>query len=390
MRHAVFISFYPNLIPRNWSMVRSLKENGWRVSVILWNRYEGYEESNSYCDLVDEWRRIELPAGKGKASLFTLMPQLYRLARQELETLGKVDLVSVSHVMLLPVLASCRETLRIYDAAEYFVYDLSKYFRGLSALFRPLLSFMESRFLASVNGITLVDSRDDWLENHYRSVSSLPVQVLWNVPSRDDDPEDQNHEEHRSDDPAPLVAYVGAFKASKGFDVMLNTIPLVVKDVPDVRFAFYGQSQRSRTAIEAELRSRDIENNVQILDALSYQDLLMELRSARLAIALLQGERNQLIGKGNSRKVFTYMQAGLPIVVSRSCKAANIVEENNCGITVESDAIESIAEGIVSLLKDRQLACELGRNGRRAFEEQYNWEIESRKYQRFIDQLHFA
>jgi glycosyltransferase involved in cell wall biosynthesis len=51
-----------------------------------------------------------------------------------------------------------------------------------------------------------------------------------------------------------------------------------------------------------------------------------------------------------------------------------IVEEENCGILVDPMNIDEIANAITYLLEHPKEAERMGKNGRRAVEEKYNWE----------------
>ncbi|MBE6933592.1 MAG: glycosyltransferase family 4 protein [Ruminococcaceae bacterium] len=78
-------------------------------------------------------------------------------------------------------------------------------------------------------------------------------------------------------------------------------------------------------------------------------------------------------------KMYEYMAAGLPFVASDFPRWKRIVEKWNCGVCVSPDDPAVIGKAIESLLSNRELAQEMGRNGRRAIEQEYNWAIEEKK-----------
>jgi glycosyltransferase involved in cell wall biosynthesis len=73
------------------------------------------------------------------------------------------------------------------------------------------------------------------------------------------------------------------------------------------------------------------------------------------------------------------MAAGLPVVASNFPLWKEIVEGNRCGITVDPLDPKAIAQAIEYLLTHPEEARQMGENGRRAVEEKYNWESESKK-----------
>ncbi len=78
-------------------------------------------------------------------------------------------------------------------------------------------------------------------------------------------------------------------------------------------------------------------------------------------------------------KMFEYMSAGIPVIASNFPLWRNIVEGNNCGLCVDPLDPGAIAGAIDHLVGNPELASYMGKNGRQAIEEKYNWTIEERK-----------
>ena len=77
--------------------------------------------------------------------------------------------------------------------------------------------------------------------------------------------------------------------------------------------------------------------------------------------------------------MFEYMASGIPVIASNFEKWIPIIEGNSAGICVDPYNIEEIANAIKYLKENPQNAVEMGKNGRRAFEEKYNWQMEEIK-----------
>jgi glycosyltransferase involved in cell wall biosynthesis len=73
------------------------------------------------------------------------------------------------------------------------------------------------------------------------------------------------------------------------------------------------------------------------------------------------------------------MSAGLPIISSNFPLWEQIVLGNNCGICVNPHDPIAIGNAIQNLIDNPLKAEQMGKNGRIAVEEKYNWEIEERK-----------
>lgn len=78
-------------------------------------------------------------------------------------------------------------------------------------------------------------------------------------------------------------------------------------------------------------------------------------------------------------KLFEYMAAGIPVVASDFPLWRQIVQDADCGLCVDPLDPGAIAKAIRALLADEARALELGRNGRRAVEQHYQWSVEAEK-----------
>lgn len=88
----------------------------------------------------------------------------------------------------------------------------------------------------------------------------------------------------------------------------------------------------------------------------------------------------QYVKAGNlPTKVYEFMSMSIPVIISDLPSAKKAISEYKFGITVNPEKPEEIAGAIDYLLKNPDCAQEYGREGRRAIEEKYNWEMEVKK-----------
>ncbi len=86
-------------------------------------------------------------------------------------------------------------------------------------------------------------------------------------------------------------------------------------------------------------------------------------------------------------KLFEYMMAGIPVVVTDYDLWVDIIERNNCGICVNPNDERAILNAIIFLLDNPEKAKEMGENGRRLVEDAYNWESQEKILFDFYDLL---
>ena len=98
---------------------------------------------------------------------------------------------------------------------------------------------------------------------------------------------------------------------------------------------------------------------------------------ARVGLVLYQPAANHV--NAQPIKMFEYMAAGLPSVVSNFPLWMELVGENACGICVDPTSPQAVHEAIQYLLEHPVEAQTMGRNGRKNVMEKYNWGVEEKK-----------
>jgi len=73
------------------------------------------------------------------------------------------------------------------------------------------------------------------------------------------------------------------------------------------------------------------------------------------------------------------MAAGLPVIASNFPLWKEIVEGDNCGLTVNPLDSREIAGAVEYLIDHPDEAKKMGENGKKAATEKYNWGTESKK-----------
>ena len=78
-------------------------------------------------------------------------------------------------------------------------------------------------------------------------------------------------------------------------------------------------------------------------------------------------------------KLFEAMMCGKPILMNGGIASADIVQRENCGLLIPYGDYEALEETVLRLMNDPALCKKLGENGRKAYEEKYNWNNQEKK-----------
>lgn len=97
-----------------------------------------------------------------------------------------------------------------------------------------------------------------------------------------------------------------------------------------------------------------------------------------LGVVLFDRSPNHLYSL--STKMFEYMAAGLPILVSDLPTNIELIDESEVGVYLDPDCIEKISDTLNRLLNDPQKLAEMGQKGKKLTTKQLSWENEKDIY----------
>ncbi len=164
-----------------------------------------------------------------------------------------------------------------------------------------------------------------------------------------------------------LVVYLGLFNRYQGVDLLLDAIYLVKGKAPDVRFLLMGFPDGEYRRKAAEMGIDDV---ITFTGRVSYDRAPFLLCAGDLAVSpkLAQTEANG--------KLFNYMACGLPTVVFDNQINREILGDD--GIYVEHGNTSSLADTIVSTIRNGELMILLSGRVRERAINKHSWNARSR------------
>ena len=171
---------------------------------------------------------------------------------------------------------------------------------------------------------------------------------------------------------APHFAYVGGISRIRCAVEMVRALPHVER--PGVRLRMAGPlSEELKEQLEQEPGWNNVEHSAW-LDRSAVANLLSKTQAGLVVFAPVPNHT-----RAQPNKLFEYMAASLPVIASDFPLWREIVDGAKCGLLVDPEDPESIAGAMRYILDHPEEAAEMGRRGRQAIEDTYNWESEGRK-----------
>ncbi len=167
------------------------------------------------------------------------------------------------------------------------------------------------------------------------------------------------------------VCYVGGIAKIRGIKEIIKSLEFT----ESVTLNLVGRFSEKDT--ELEVKQYKSWDKVTEFGFLERKEVSNIMEQSKVGIVTFHPLPNHIDAQPN--KMFEYMSAGLPIVTSNFPLWKEIVKGNNCGICVNPLDPKEIAKAINYIISNPKEAEQMGKNGKKAVVEKYNWGIEEEK-----------
>jgi len=174
------------------------------------------------------------------------------------------------------------------------------------------------------------------------------------------------------DNGCPVLLTASRLVASKGHSQVIAALPRVVESFGDVMYMIAGagpEEQNLRSLVE----KHHVTRSVRFLGAIDHHRMPALYRAADLFIMT---SRELPVGNQESLAL-VYLEAsycGLPVVGSDTGGCPEAILDGQTGLLVDPENPRQIADAIVRLLADKDLASRLGAAGQKRVLHQFTWD----------------
>lgn len=153
-----------------------------------------------------------------------------------------------------------------------------------------------------------------------------------------------------------VLLYTGTFEAYQGLDALIDSIPTVLARFPNAVYVLVGGLPEQIEALRSRAHAQGIDHAVRFPGRHPHQEM-----TAFMALAdVLLSPRSA--GTNTPLKLFTYLEAGKPILATNIASNTQILTEDAALLVPYST--EALADGATTLLSDAALRDTLAQNAR--------------------------
>ena len=180
------------------------------------------------------------------------------------------------------------------------------------------------------------------------------------------------------------LVYVGGVKPHRGLDQVVRALAELPQGL-DVRLRIVGVRGRYGRELAALAQECGVGDRIELVE---WQPLTAIPNTIRKCdIGLVPHRKHAHTDATIPHKLFQYMLASRPVIVSNCRPLARIIRETDAGLVFESGNVSELARRIAELAANPGLREEMGRRGRAAAAARYNWETEGQKLVALYDKI---
>ena len=189
----------------------------------------------------------------------------------------------------------------------------------------------------------------------------------------------------RINDDVIRVVYVGGVRPHRGLDIVIKAL-VELPSKHKVSLRVVGAKGNYALELMQLAKQIGIEDRIELIEWIPLEEIPNAILECDIGIVPHKKHPQQ--DASLPHKLFQYMLAKKPVIVSNCKSLERIVKETESGLVFDSGNSSNLAEKILKLVENPELCRELGLNGRRAAIERYSWELEGQKlanlYKKYI------
>ena len=151
------------------------------------------------------------------------------------------------------------------------------------------------------------------------------------------------------------IIFAGAMYYHRGLDVLLESIPLVVKEIPDAKFVLLG-SGNEMDKLKEIVSKKKLGDSVEFKGWIKREDIPKNISDASIGIGPLR--LTEVTSRALPIKVLEYMAVSLPVISQNGTLPNDVLQNEKNGFFIENHT--ELAEKIILLLNEPKKVKNMG------------------------------
>ena len=173
-----------------------------------------------------------------------------------------------------------------------------------------------------------------------------------------------------------LIGYLGVISNIRNIHI-LEAFKISREKSKKVKMLFIGPVEDPELEKNISKIQNEYPESFSYISRKPYKEALQIMKNCDAGIIVFKPLPNSFNSSPN--KLFEYMALGLPIIASDFPAWHEVLDEANCAVYVDPLNVNDIAEKMISLSNNPEIAREMGERGKKLVFEKYNWSaIENR------------
>ncbi len=271
----------------------------------------------------------------------------------------------------------------IYDAHEtifwYFI-EFSKRPRYITIFPAIIAQVIEWFFCTIADQVITVTP---WVAEDLKFICGGKLTILYNYPVVNVFPQNIMTKEKLKNS---IILYHGQLTKARNISIIVKAMTVIKKSCPNAKLLLVGNIKPDyKKELETIIHQYNIENNIEFRKRIPYSEIPELISSAAVGISSMSP--NNSFKKSIQIKPFEFMIMKVPVIGCRVPSTEKYIEQENSGLLVDNPDEKSLADAIIKILVNYQLAKFMGNNGYDAVIEKYNWEKEESKLYRIYKKV---
>ena len=235
-----------------------------------------------------------------------------------------------------------------------------------SVILAPFLSFIERIYLKKCTHIIAVSH---WMKNILVQNYGINEKLIEVIPNGVNPNlfDQNNHTNLLSDIKDPIILFTGRFTSTKGINYIIEAIPKVLSKEKNVHFVFVGGGNPEPYLKQIKELGISSKNYTYLGYIEDYRDMAAIYSKASVYLAPSLYENLPI-------RILEAMSAGTPIIASNICAIPEAIEDGINGLLIPPRDSDALAEKILYLLQNKELAIKMGVCARNTIQSKFEWE----------------